>query len=97
MAGNDKFTLSITETPSKFMNLERMSVAELITSINREDAKVHRAVKKALPQIEQLVVRIIDRMKEGEGCFTWVRGPAGGWACWMLRNCRLLSGFPRTW
>ena len=77
MAGNDKFTLSITETPSKFMNLERMSVAELITSINREDAKVHRAVKKALPQIEQLVVRIIDRMKEGGRVFYLGAGTSG--------------------
>ncbi len=77
MAVNDKFTLSITETPSKFGNLEKMTVAELINSINKEDAKVHRAVKKALPQIEQLVVRIIGRMQSGGRVFYLGAGTSG--------------------
>jgi N-acetylmuramic acid 6-phosphate etherase len=77
MIENEKFTLSITETPSKFSNLEKMSVIELITSINREDAKVHRAVKKVLPQIEQLVVRIIERMKAGGRVFYLGAGTSG--------------------
>ena len=77
MTDTSKFTLSITETPSKFGNLEKMSVSELITCINREDAKVHRAVKKALPQIEQLVVRIIERMKEGGRVFYLGAGTSG--------------------
>ncbi len=77
MTDSTKFTLSITETTSKFSNLEKMSVSELISSINREDAKVHRAVKKALPQIEQLVVRIIERMKEGGRVFYLGAGTSG--------------------
>lgn len=77
MNESEKFTLSITETPSRFSNLEKMSVLELITSINREDAKVHRAVKKALPQIEQLVVRIIERMKAGGRVFYLGAGTSG--------------------
>ena len=77
MTGTEKFTLSITETPSKFSNLEKMSVLELITSIKREDAKVHRAVKKVLPQIEQLVVRIIERMKAGGRVFYLGAGTSG--------------------
>jgi N-acetylmuramic acid 6-phosphate etherase len=77
MTGRKKFTLSITETPSKFMNLEKMSVKELITSINREDAKVHIAVKKVLPQIEELVVRIIERMKSGGRVFYLGAGTSG--------------------
>ena len=77
MAVNDKFTLSITETPSKFGNLEKMTVAELINSINKEDAKVHRAVKKALPQIEQLVVRINGRMQSGGRVFYLGAGTSG--------------------
>lgn len=77
MNDNGKFTLSITETPSKFRNLEKMSVAELIASINKEDAKVHKAVKKALPQIEQLVERIIERMKSGGRVFYLGAGTSG--------------------
>ncbi len=77
MDGNDKFTLSITESASRFRNLEKMSVPELIASINREDAKVHKAVKKALPQVEQLVVRIVDRMKSGGRVFYLGAGTSG--------------------
>lgn len=72
-----KFTLSITESPSKFQNLEKMEVAELINSINEEDAKVHEAVKEALPQIEQLTVRIVERMKQGGRLFYLGAGTSG--------------------
>jgi N-acetylmuramic acid 6-phosphate etherase len=74
---SNKFTLSITETPSTFQNLEKMEVSDLIKSINNEDAKVHLAVKQALPQIEQLVIRIIDRMKKGGRIFYLGAGTSG--------------------
>ncbi len=74
---SNKFTLSITETPSTFQNLEKMEVSDLIKSINNEDAKVHLAVKEALPQIEQLVIRIIDRMKKGGRIFYLGAGTSG--------------------
>ncbi len=77
MSGKEKFTLSITESASSFRNLEKMTVMELIASINQEDAKVHRAVRKALPQIEQLVVRIIGRMKSGGRVFYLGAGTSG--------------------
>jgi len=73
----NKFTLSITETPSKFQNLEKMEVADLLTSINEEDAKVHRAVKEALPQIEKLVVRLLERMQKGGRLFYLGAGTSG--------------------
>ncbi|MFW6043861.1 MAG: N-acetylmuramic acid 6-phosphate etherase, partial [Marinilabiliaceae bacterium] len=69
--------LSITETPSKFQNLEKMEVVDLLTSINEEDAKVHRAVKEALPQIEKLVVRLLERMKKGGRLFYLGAGTSG--------------------
>jgi N-acetylmuramic acid 6-phosphate etherase len=74
---DNKFTLSITESPSKFQNLEKMEVSDLIQSINKEDAKVHQAVKKALPQIEQLIVRIVERMKKGGRVFYLGAGTSG--------------------
>jgi N-acetylmuramic acid 6-phosphate etherase len=74
---NKKFELSITETPSRFKNLEKMEPEQLLKIINREDAKVHRAVKAALPQIEQLVARIIDRMKKGGRVFYLGAGTSG--------------------
>jgi N-acetylmuramic acid 6-phosphate etherase len=54
-----------------------MSVKELINSINKEDAKVHRAVKKALPQIENLVMRIVEKMKNGGRVFYLGAGTSG--------------------
>jgi N-acetylmuramic acid 6-phosphate etherase len=69
--------LSITESPSNFDNLERMSVRELLTNINREDAKVHLAVKKALPAIETLVEGIVVRMKKGGRIFYLGAGTSG--------------------
>ncbi len=74
---NKKFPLSITESPSEFENLERMSVHELITSINQEDAKVHKAVQDALPQIEALVELILERMCKGGRVFYLGAGTSG--------------------
>lgn len=73
----NKYTLSITESPSMFQNLEKMEVADLIQNINREDAKVHEAVKKALPLIEKLIVRIVERMKKGGRVFYLGAGTSG--------------------
>ena len=56
---------SITESPSNFDNLDKMSIEELLTNINEEDSKVHIAVKQALPQIKNLVEQIESRMKKG--------------------------------
>ncbi|MBN1788951.1 MAG: N-acetylmuramic acid 6-phosphate etherase [Bacteroidales bacterium] len=73
----NKFILSITESPSRFQNLEKMPVKELISSINKEDAKVHLAVRKALPMIENLVTCIIERMKKGGRVFYLGAGTSG--------------------
>jgi N-acetylmuramic acid 6-phosphate etherase len=73
----DKFTLSITESSSEFENLERMSVNELVTSINKEDAKVHEAVQKALPQIEKVIELILQRMTKGGRIFYLGAGTSG--------------------
>jgi N-acetylmuramic acid 6-phosphate etherase len=77
MSDNNKFTLNITESPSRFNDLEKMEVADLIRSMNEEDAKVHIAVREALPQIEHLIVRIIDRMKQGGRLFYLGAGTSG--------------------
>lgn len=77
MKDDSSRTLSVTETPSRFKNLDKMEVSQILASINREDAKVHKAVKKALPQIEQLVIRIIERMKQGGRVFYLGAGTSG--------------------
>ncbi len=54
-----------------------MEVADLIKSINEEDAKVHKAIKEALPQIEKLIVRLVERMKKGGRLFYLGAGTSG--------------------
>lgn len=67
----------ITEQPSDYDNLDTMSIHELLVGINNEDAKVHLAVKKAIPQIEVLVEKIVERMQKGGRIFYLGAGTSG--------------------
>ena len=69
--------VSITESPSKFQHLDRMSVHEILTGINQEDAKVHLSIEKVIPQIEALVDRILERMPSGGRVFYLGAGTSG--------------------
>lgn len=55
----------ITEMPSTYRHLEKMSLNELLLNINKEDKLVPDAVEKSIPQIEKLVQIIVHKMKEG--------------------------------
>ena len=48
MGKKSKPEVSITESASRFQNLEQMSVKELITGINKEDAHVQKAVQEGV-------------------------------------------------
>ncbi|MCC8198669.1 MAG: N-acetylmuramic acid 6-phosphate etherase [Tannerellaceae bacterium] len=67
----------ITEQASLYDDLEKKSVKELLTEINREDQKVALAVEKTIPQIEQLVSQIIPRMEKGGRIFYLGAGTSG--------------------
>lgn len=69
--------LSITESSSNFKDLDKMTVKELLTNINHEDSKVHLAVRKAIPQIEKLISKIVLRMKKGGRIFYLGAGTSG--------------------
>ncbi len=69
--------VSITESPSVVRNLEALSVIELISGINKEDAFVHQAVRDVIPQIENLVNAILERMKKGGRLFYIGAGTSG--------------------
>ncbi len=69
--------VKISEQPSLYDNLERKSVHELLTEINQEDHKVADAVQKAIPQIERLVIGIVERMKKGGRIFYMGAGTSG--------------------
>ena len=67
----------ITEQPSKYQDLDKMSVRKIIEGINKEDSYVHKAVRKALPQIERLIEEILARMKQGGRVFYLGAGTSG--------------------
>jgi N-acetylmuramic acid 6-phosphate etherase len=68
---------SVTESPSAYDNLEKMSNAELLHSMNNEDKKVPEAVEKSLPQIEKFVEAAYERMREGGRLFYIGAGTSG--------------------
>lgn len=66
-----------TEQSSKYEHLEKMSVSELLQSINNEDKTVPLAVKKALPQIEKTVEKVVSQLKNGGRLFYIGAGTSG--------------------
>jgi N-acetylmuramic acid 6-phosphate etherase len=59
----------ITEQPSHYDHLEKMSVDELLRDINREDALVAEAVRRVIPQIGAFVEAVEPRMRDGGRLF----------------------------
>lgn len=67
----------ITEQPSLYDNLEKMSTAELLRNINEEDKKVAHAVEKVIPQITALVDATVERFQKGGRLFYIGAGTSG--------------------
>jgi len=67
----------ITEQNSLHENLDKKSIHDLLSEMNEEDMKVPLAVSKALPQIEELVGKIVERMKRGGRIFYLGAGTSG--------------------
>ena len=69
--------IRVTESTSNYNDLEKMSVHELLTNINKEDETIAAAVALAIPQIEQLVTIIVDKMLAGGRLFYIGAGTSG--------------------
>ena len=67
----------VTEQESKYNDIDKMSVLEILKGINDEDKLVPIAVEKALPQIEKLATAIAQRMKKGGRLFYIGAGTSG--------------------
>jgi N-acetylmuramic acid 6-phosphate etherase len=68
---------AITEHPSSYKRLERMSVRNLLSNINREDRKVPDAVAAVIPALERLVTATVRKMKNGGRLFYIGAGTSG--------------------
>jgi N-acetylmuramic acid 6-phosphate etherase len=83
-----------TEQSSKYEHLEKMSVSELLHNINNEDKTVPLAVEKALPQIEALVTKIVEKMKLGGRIFYIGAGTSGRLGIVDASECPPTFGVP---
>ncbi len=87
----------ITEQSSYYDNLENMSVNELLININSEDKKVPLAVEKSIPQIENLVVNLVDRFENGGRLFYIGAGTSGRLGVLDASECPPTYGVPDNW
>lgn len=69
--------MSITESSSGYDHLERMSIRDLLISINKEDHAVPEAVSLAIPDIEALVQAAWQQMQKGGRMFYLGAGTSG--------------------
>jgi N-acetylmuramic acid 6-phosphate etherase len=83
-----------TEQDSKYNHLEKMSVNELLTNINKEDKTVPFAVEKAIPQIEKVTHQIVTALKNGGRLFYIGAGTSGRLGIVDASECPPTFGVP---
>lgn len=83
-----------TEQSSHYEHLEQMSIADLLANINKEDKTVPLAVEKALPQIENLVAKVVEKMKLGGRLFYIGAGTSGRLGIVDASECPPTFGVP---
>ena len=87
--------LKITEQVSNYRHLDKMSIDEILININKEDKSVPLAVEKAIPQINQLVSAIADKMLSGGRLFYIGAGTSGRLAVVDASECPPTFGVPQ--
>lgn len=83
-----------TEQNSKYEQLEKMPVADLLRNINNEDKTVPLAVEKALPKIEKLVAKVTIQLKQGGRLFYIGAGTSGRLGIVDASECPPTFGVP---
>lgn len=86
-----------TETESKYHDLEKKSVAELVEAINTEDQSVPHAVARCLPHITALVEAVVSRMAQGGRLFYMGAGTSGRLGVVDASECPPTFGVPFDW
>ena len=84
----------VTEQPSLYRHLEKMSTEEILKGINNEDQKVAHAVEQQIPNIVQLANAITDRMLAGGRLFYLGAGTSGRLAIVDASECPPTYGVP---
>lgn len=84
----------ITEADSNYHSLEQMPVRELLVNINEEDKKVPFVISGIIPQIEELVIAIVDKMLAGGRLFYIGAGTSGRIGIVDASECPPTYGVP---
>jgi len=84
----------ITESPSHYRHLEQMSIHELLVNINAEDKIVPGAIEKAIPQVENLIHAVTDKMLSGGRLFYIGAGTSGRLGIVDASECPPTYGVP---
>ena len=87
----------ITEQPSLYRHLEKMSTEELLTNINREDQKVALAIKEVIADIIPLVDHVARNMEQGGRLFYIGAGTSGRLGVVDASECPPTYGVPFDW
>ena len=66
-----------TELDSHYNDLEKMNLIEILSNINQEDHKIAACVNKVIPDINDLVVEIITKVKNNGRIFYIGAGTSG--------------------
>ncbi len=85
---------SITESTSRYNDLEKMDTATILRGINAEDSTVPTAVEKCIPAIGALVESIVDRMQRGGRLFYLGAGTSGRLGIVDASECPPTFGVP---
>jgi N-acetylmuramic acid 6-phosphate etherase len=87
--------IKITEQPSQYRHLDKMSIGDILIHINEEDKTVPYAIEKAIPQIKHLVGAITDKMLSGGRLFYIGAGTSGRLAVVDASECPPTYGVPQ--
>lgn len=69
--------VTTTESASRYNHLEKMSLHDLLTNINREDHTVPQAIARVIPAIERVVDAVVEKMDDGGRLFYIGAGTSG--------------------
>lgn len=84
----------ITESTSRYDQLETMSTGELLRNMNTEDRSVPVAIGEVIPAIEALVDAIVERMQRGGRLFYMGAGTSGRLGIVDASECPPTFGVP---
>lgn len=87
-------TKKTTEADSRYSALDKMSVKDLLSNINKEDQTVPLAIKKELKQIEKLVTVVVKQLKAGGRLFYLGAGTSGRLGIVDASECPPTYGVP---